>query len=90
MDIANEIKIIHYFKNKNMVLKRIGSAINLESSNEIILMKPIDFELSDISRLNFKHSKLIESGIDFAKEFHSYSYFNERKNQVLDDNTENL
>jgi hypothetical protein len=54
---CDELNQTYYFKNKNMVLKRIGSTINLKSSNEIIVMKPIDFELSDISRLNFKHSK---------------------------------
>ncbi len=87
---CEELNQTYYFKNKNTILKRTGSILRLETSNDILQMKPIDFELSDISKLNFKHSKLIENGVDFAKEFHSYSYFNERKNQVLNDDSENF
>ena len=64
--------------------------MSIEKSNEILLSKPIDFELADISKLNFKHSKLIENSVDFMKEFHSYSYINNKKNQILSETNENL
>ena len=46
--------------------------------------------MADISKLNFKHSKLIENSVDFMKEFHSYSYINNKKNQILSETNENL
>jgi hypothetical protein len=64
----------YYFKNSKMVLKRIGNKLSLEPSTELLQAKPLDFGLSDISELNFKHSKLNENGFDFMKEFHSDSF----------------
>ena len=63
----------YFFKNNIKSLHRNGSNLKLVDDSEKIIAKPINFGSLDISKLNFKHSKKLVDGIDFAREFSSYS-----------------
>ena len=72
----NPCKIInqrYYFKHNIKSLHRNGSNLKLVDDSEKIIAKPINFGSLDISKLNFKHSKKLVDGVDFTREFSSYS-----------------